>query len=150
MGPDQQSIEEILASIRRVITDEEASSGGEAAEDVLELNQPIEATAGARPEAGATRPHVSPYAGLSQPGYAPETAGNGSLVSPIAADASRQALTYLSSLKLKSGEPGDDTLNGLVRELLKPMLKAWLDAELPALVERLVVQEIARLTAGRS
>ena len=40
----------------------------------------------------------------------------------------------------------DNTLDGLVRELLRPMLKEWLDARLPELVETLVAREIARIT----
>lgn len=41
------------------------------------------------------------------------------------------------------------TLEDLVRELLRPMLKAWLDINLPPLVERLVRDEIERLSRGR-
>jgi cell pole-organizing protein PopZ len=33
----------------------------------------------------------------------------------------------------------------MVREMLKPMLAQWLDRDLPAMVERLVMAEIARL-----
>jgi cell pole-organizing protein PopZ len=42
------------------------------------------------------------------------------------------------------------TLEELVREMLKPMLKAWLDDNLPSLVERLVRAEIERVSRGRS
>lgn len=42
------------------------------------------------------------------------------------------------------------TLEELVREMLKPMLKAWLDDNLPGLVERLVRAEIERVSRGRS
>jgi uncharacterized protein len=41
------------------------------------------------------------------------------------------------------------TLEDLVREMLRPMLKAWLDENLPALVERLVRAEIERVSRGR-
>ncbi len=37
------------------------------------------------------------------------------------------------------------TLEEVVMELLKPMLKAWLDENLPPLVERLVKREIVKL-----
>jgi Uncharacterized protein conserved in bacteria len=43
---------------------------------------------------------------------------------------------------------GARTLEDLVREMLRPMLKAWLDDNLPALVERLVRQEIERVARG--
>jgi cell pole-organizing protein PopZ len=41
------------------------------------------------------------------------------------------------------------TLEDLVREMLKPMLKAWLDDNLPKMVERLVRAEIERVSRGR-
>lgn len=41
------------------------------------------------------------------------------------------------------------TLEDLVREMLRPMLKSWLDDNLPALVERLVRTEIERVSRGR-
>jgi len=41
------------------------------------------------------------------------------------------------------------TLDDLVREMLRPMLKAWLDDNLPNLVERLVRAEIERVSRGR-
>jgi cell pole-organizing protein PopZ len=41
------------------------------------------------------------------------------------------------------------TLEDLVREMLKPMLKAWLDDNLPGVVERLVRAEIERAARGR-
>ena len=68
------------------------------------------------------------------------------IVSPDAAAASRQALSSLSRLIVKPDIAGADTLEGLVREMLKPMLKDWLDAHLPEIVERVVAQEVARIT----
>jgi uncharacterized protein len=41
------------------------------------------------------------------------------------------------------------TLEDLVREMLRPMLKTWLDDNLPGLVERLVRSEIERVARGR-
>jgi cell pole-organizing protein PopZ len=40
------------------------------------------------------------------------------------------------------------TLEDLVREMLRPMLKTWLDENLPSLVERLVRAEIERVSRG--
>ena len=42
------------------------------------------------------------------------------------------------------------TLEDLVREMLRPMLKTWLDDNLPGLVERLVRAEIDRVSRGRN
>ncbi len=57
-------------------------------------------------------------------------------------------LDALSSLLVKPAEPeaADNTLEGLVREMLRPMMKEWLDANLPRLVEGMVAKEIARIT----
>ena len=41
------------------------------------------------------------------------------------------------------------TLEDLVKDMLRPMLKSWLDENLPTLVERLVRAEIERVTRGR-
>ena len=40
-------------------------------------------------------------------------------------------------------------LEDLIREMLRPMLKAWLDENLPTVVERLVAREIARLARNK-
>lgn len=41
-----------------------------------------------------------------------------------------------------------DVIIGLTREMLRPMLKTWLDDNLPAIVERLVAVEIERVARG--
>jgi uncharacterized protein len=68
------------------------------------------------------------------------------IVSDAAAAASRNALSSLSRMTVKPEVNGSDTLEGMVREMLRPMLKDWLDANLPQLVEGLVSKEIARIT----
>jgi cell pole-organizing protein PopZ len=42
------------------------------------------------------------------------------------------------------------TLEDLVREMLRPMLRSWLDDNLPTLVERLVLVEIDRIAGSKS
>ncbi len=42
------------------------------------------------------------------------------------------------------------TLEDLVREMLRPLLKSWLDDNLPGMVERIVKAEIERVSRGRS
>jgi cell pole-organizing protein PopZ len=42
------------------------------------------------------------------------------------------------------------TLEDLVREMLRPLLKSWLDDNLPGMVERLVRAEIERVSRGRA
>lgn len=52
----------------------------------------------------------------------------------------------LSELLVAGYEGYDKTLEGMVREMLRPMLKTWLDENLPAVVERVVAREVARLS----
>lgn len=63
--------------------------------------------------------------------------------------AARSSLAALSSMVMKPTDGSENTLEGMVREMLRPMLKEWLDANLPTLVEGMVAKEIARIT-GRS
>jgi uncharacterized protein len=43
----------------------------------------------------------------------------------------------------------EPTLEDVVRETLRPMLKSWLDENLSSVVERMVQEEIERVTRGR-
>lgn len=75
------------------------------------------------------------------------------LTNAQAADAMRQSLAALAMLAEPSAPPqivrsGETSLEGLVREMLRPMMAQWLDAHLPELVERMVKAEIARI-AGK-
>ncbi|PXA92658.1 DUF2497 domain-containing protein [Nostoc sp. 3335mG] len=69
-----------------------------------------------------------------------------SIVSDRAAEASRGALDQLSRMLVKPETPGANSLEGLVREMLRPMLREWLDAKLPGIVEAMVAREIARIS----
>ena len=67
------------------------------------------------------------------------------LVSPATdASVSSSFNALIASQFLQSGE----VVNDMVREMLRPMLKAWLDDNLPVLVERLVRAEIERVARG--
>ncbi len=70
------------------------------------------------------------------------------LLSAEAAALSAGALASLRSGDAITGAMGigrGDTVEGLVAELLKPMLKQWLDIHLPSMVENLVREEIQRI-----
>lgn len=67
----------------------------------------------------------------------------------LSSDAAQRTSDIIDQLAvtLTSGYEGDGrTLEGLVKAMLKPMLKEWLDANLPDIVQRSVEAEIARLT----
>jgi cell pole-organizing protein PopZ len=70
------------------------------------------------------------------------------LVDPVAAAAAATAFGQLSRLAQDRGATvarHGPSIEDLVREELRPMLKAWLDAHLPVTVERLVRVEIERV-----
>lgn len=139
----EPSMEDILSSIKRIIAEEGEGATPRARrgpiramptppsaeeDEVLELSDPIEP---AQPDPVPARPAV---------------AVRRAILSDTTAQATRGALDALSRLVVKP-EPGTDgTLEGLVREMLRPMLSDWLDSNLPAMVETLVAKEIARIT----
>lgn len=129
-------MEDILASIKRVI-----------AEDGRPAARPAR---GSRP-AEAPRPALAEEDDVLEL-QDPVREGQG-LVSDDATIASRQSLAALASLRAAGAEAGaptdDSALGAAVREMLKPLLKDWLDRNLPDMVEGLVTREIARIT-GKS
>lgn len=68
------------------------------------------------------------------------------LVSPSVDTVVNSAFTNLANTVLMNNAR---TLEDLVKDMLRPMLKEWLDQNLPPLVERLVRQEIERVSRGR-
>lgn len=160
----EPSMEEILSSIRRVIArDDPSQKGGPAAQlspmsdddlsgdeedDVLELTE-------AEPEFHADAEDESDFmsdVAAAEPIATPE------LVSAVSAAASRQSLETLAAALATGKETPDSapvaasgelSVNALAEAALRPMLKQWLDANLPQMVERLVAREIARITGSR-
>jgi cell pole-organizing protein PopZ len=164
----EPSMEEILASIKRIIAED-----GEAAVQAAEKRRPPRGRAAAKPvidphdadmPADPAPPAPSATAtfseAIAQPrpreevleltdkidGADDAAASVAPLVSDETASASRSALSALSALIVKPQPLADNTLEGLVREMLRPMLTEWLDANLPELVEGMVAKEIARIT----
>ena len=154
-SPPDLSMDEILASIRRLVADEERPGGtapppvsaaaseppkAAADEDVLELTEAIAEDGGVR--------RLPPF---SVPVAAAPAA---SVVSAAASSAAASAFGRLAAafndegLARESPMIGDRTLDDIVEGALRPLLRAWLDANLPRIVERLVAAEIARI-AGR-
>ena len=128
------SMEEILASIKRVIA-EDGHTAPAAAE-------PAAPRGGRRVRAAAPPPADDDVLELDEP----LTEGP-SLLSDNVAATSRQRLASLSALRQRGEAQADPgALEAVVREMLKPMLKEWLDQRLPEIVEELVTREIARLT----
>ncbi len=76
------------------------------------------------------------------------------LLSRAGAQSMRESLAVLATLTEPGVSPqivrsGETSLEGMVREMLRPMLAEWLDRNLPDMVEALVAKEIGRIT-GRN
>uniref|UniRef100_B0T7T9 Pole-organizing protein PopZ n=1 Tax=Caulobacter sp. (strain K31) TaxID=366602 RepID=B0T7T9_CAUSK len=171
----EPTMEEILASIRRIISEDDAPAEAAAPapepaaepeaveeplaeDDVLELTDPIEPPApvetmgdidvySPEPEPEPAPPPAAPAPEPTAPsGFSrDEVADN--LVGDHAANLAASAFGSLSSALLmpKDGR----TLEDVVRELLRPLLKEWLDQNLPRIVETKVEEEVHRIARGR-
>lgn len=129
-------MEEILASIRRIITEDD---GNPPPEGTLTVPEPQ-----LSPEVAFGTP-AEEVLELTEP--LPEPVSGPPLLSEVTATVASQSLSALSTLAVRGYEGSDKTLEALIRELLQPMLKQWLDANLPEIVERLVSREIQRITS---
>jgi cell pole-organizing protein PopZ len=104
-------------------------------QDDLEFTEVGTAKAAYRPPAFEPPPFESP---ASPP---PQQILSRSTVSAVESAFNSLANTVLSN--------NARTLEDLVKEMLRPMLKSWLDDNLPGLVERIVKAEIERVSRGR-
>ncbi|OYY69464.1 MAG: hypothetical protein B7Y00_05805 [Sphingomonadales bacterium 17-56-6] len=132
-GRNEPSMDEILSSIKRIIADDDQNRpatkrAAKAAARHEDENEILELTAADQnamrgdvllddDKAQSLRHSFSALQTLSEPGAAPQI--------------------------VRSGET---SLEGLTRDLLRPMLKDWLDAHLPPIVEAMVEREIMRIT----
>jgi cell pole-organizing protein PopZ len=134
MASREPSMEDILASIKKVIAeekelradrpverveDEPLPEDSSSDDDVLELDEPL-----------------APPADLGPPLIDEEVAGH-----------SRHALEQLLTVAATMPPlPQANPLEEMVREMLRPILKQWLDEHLPQMVDDHVKREISRIT----
>ena len=163
-GAPEPSMEEILASIRKIIADDDpAKTNGTPAGDVLELTQMVQedgSVVDAKPSEPPPPPPEPPKAAAPPPPPPPPspTPPAETLISEPAASATASALSSLANTveieRLAAMPPmtatfignGARTLEEMAIGLMKPLLKEWLDQNLPAIVDRLVQKEIERIT----
>ena len=145
------SMEDILASIRRILSEDEAPPPTDsAASPGSALAAGLSAQPAAEEPGGSGVLVLDPGMMVSEPSAPDATpAPPPSLVAPEAAAAAAstigslmRALAADRGMQVRSGGP---TIEDIVREEIRPLLKAWLDANLPELVERLVRAEIDRV-----
>jgi cell pole-organizing protein PopZ len=109
-------------------------------EDDLEFSE-----AAAQPQPPAQPQHRQP-AFEPPPFYESPAAAPQQMLSRSTVSAVESAFNTLANTVLSNNAR---TLEDLVREMLRPMLKSWLDDNLPGLVERIVKAEIERVSRGR-
>jgi uncharacterized protein len=177
----EPTMEEILASIRRIISEDDQPQAAAASaptpvaeappaaaplepappakvsapapeEDVLELNEPVDPPR-AEPPAAQYRETLGDLDifGQSEPAAPPPRAAPPApafneepLVGSYAAE---QSASHFGALARTVAMPREGrTLEDVVREMLKPMLRDWLDQNLPAIVEARVRAEVERIS----
>jgi cell pole-organizing protein PopZ len=132
----EPSMEDILASIKKVIAEEK---------DLRTAAEPIDsAEEEALPE--DSLPADDDILELDQPLAPPMDLGP-PLVDEELAGQSRQKLEALQTVAatIPAG-PTANPLEDIIREMLRPMLKQWLDEHLPQMVDEHVKREISRIT----
>jgi cell pole-organizing protein PopZ len=195
----EPTMEEILASIRRIISEDDAPPAAEAAphtpaaapapppapavvhaapeptieeedeDDVLELNEPArpprethgdldvfekpkavepapEPKVEIAPLKVAEPPPAPAYAPIVDESYDHSPAGGGL----VSGQASAAAASHFGALSQSIAMPPTGrTLEDVVSDLLKPLLKDWLDEHLPSMVEQAVRDEVERISRRR-
>ncbi|HXH00310.1 MAG TPA: DUF2497 domain-containing protein [Sphingomicrobium sp.] len=125
------SMEDILASIKRVIAEEKEIRAAApppgpvpVEDDILELEDVVEV-------------NLAPPIDLGPP-----------LIEEEVADTSRMMLEELATVAANAPPPAPATnpLEEVVRDMLRPILKQWLDDHLPQVVDEHVKREIHRIT----
>jgi cell pole-organizing protein PopZ len=140
----EPSVEEILESIKKVIARDNR--------DVAAAERQRRESAGVRDDYNDTGDDGDSVLELGDAAEIIEEADTGAaeaagLLSEDAERSMRESLAELAVLaEAGSGRACSGTsIESMVREMLKPMLAQWLDRHMPAIVERLVKAEIARL-----
>jgi cell pole-organizing protein PopZ len=183
----EPSMEEILASIRRIIADDSGSQAratprvvspsastdmqshpgaplpdpSPPENDILELTQPVDGPAAFTAVGGpdiafreeeprAPEPRMAPPPpppSFPQPVHQPEPPMNEErIMSSSSSVAVSNAFNSLAATVLSDNAR---TLEDIVKDMMRPMLKNWLDENLPGMVERIVRAEIERVARGR-
>lgn len=158
--PNEASVEEILESIKKVIARDNR-------ENALDMRRQKEAE-GAKHRASGSASRSDDEEEVLDLGamefiedfdedFDDDASDAEESDAPLTSDAVRDSMRENFSALAMLAEPGakpqivrsgETSLEGLVREMLRPMLAEWLDKNLPSMVEKMVQAEIARI-AGK-
>ena len=167
----EPSVDQILQSIRRVMARERRPVSEKMVTDEVATAEPVAELRSYEAEAEETGGQMLPPAeadelmgdpdgerfaeveALAIEGTTEQEPPSAPLTSEEAADSMRRSLAALATLAqpgapLPTSAAGAASLDAIVKDMLRPMLAQWLDTHLPALVEREVKAEIARITRG--
>ena len=163
-------MEEILASIRKIISEDVAlpitprTAPRELAPEprvVAPVSRPTGEFSLSPPPAAPRIPRIDPSFAApprapepeplrplppARPVEAPVVMEDEGLISDQTGSVVSAAFKTLSAARPVM--PGPEVMEAMARELLRPMLKEWLDDHLPTIVERLVRAEIERVARG--
>lgn len=177
-GGADPSMDDILASIRKILNEDDPSVATMAPRPVVAeaiqltpemMIAPPESLAGPPPVPVAEPPPVRVPTNILQalvippqpqpmaqpppepPAMPPEPPATAGLMDPVAAAAASASLGQLSRAVAHERSAhvirNGPSIEDVVREELRPLLKEWLDTHLPATVERMVRAEIERVMA---
>jgi hypothetical protein len=175
----EPTMEEILASIRRIISEDDAPAAEEAEAAPAATEEPAAMQAEPEPQPEPVAAEPEPVAAAEpEPAAAVEeealeltdkveTHGDLDVVTPqapaavaeakpapvgslVSEHAATAAASAFGQLSAAIGMPRSDrTLEDVVRELLRPLLQQWLDSNLPGIVQQAVEAEVERIARGR-
>jgi uncharacterized protein len=152
----EPSMEEILASIRRIISEDESAPApppvlelstpateeqmSAADDDLLVFDAPVEPEPAPEPVMAAPEPPP-----MRAPAPPVEQRPQDAIVSQPVVNQAAGSFTRLAGT-LRINDTHGQTVEGVVRELLQPMLRDWLEQNLPAIVESKVEAELDRIS----
>lgn len=170
-APGDPQMDDILASIRRILNEDETAGGAAglppppadaapapAGPEPLQLTEAMLVQPPPAPVPPPAAPMAAPLAASApppepRPAVAPPAAPAEPLVAPAVVAATTaavgQLLRHVAQERAALVSRGGPSIEDVVREEIRPILKEWLDAHLPPLVERLVRAEIERVV-GRA
>jgi len=153
----EPSVEEILESIKQVIARDNRVGAAE-----VRRQRETDGLPGAAPSVDHGRNHgrddildlsvSAEY--LDDTPEAPAEPEDAPLLTREARSSMRESLAALALLSEPGAPPqivrsGETSLEGMVRELLRPALAEWLEANLPPIVERMVADEIRKISTKK-
>jgi uncharacterized protein len=168
---DRQAVDEVTGTAAAMLPEELVAETPEASfiEQAEPLSTETDASATPQPSMSETVPHTSEEESEPMSQTPPQqpgsffdqgdsrSAGNESRASSassasplVSSQTGSQVAAAFSDLSVATEARGRRTFDDIAEEMLRPMLRDWLDNNLPHLVERLVREEIERIARGGS